>query len=159
MKFYLQLLIVVLIFGGIKSVSAEDAKLSVKVRSTAVRNAPKSWAPAVSTVKYGDLVSRISQDKGWIKVKSSSGATGYIHESAVTSKKVVLAARSQGVSSFTDSNEIVLAGKGFNSKVEKQLAQTDTSLNFSAVNFMEQQKISTTEIANFIRSGKLNQNG
>ncbi len=134
---------------------ASPTSLSIKVRSVPVRSQPKYWGSSVVTVKYGDSVTQISGDGGWLKVKTKSGATGYIHESAVTTKRIVLAANQQAVSSFSDKSEIVLAGKGFNLEAEKGLKATDATLNFSAVDSIERIRVSNSELGNFIRAGKL----
>ena len=136
-----------------ESVSQGDV-LQVKVRSTALRGEPKAWASPLGTANYGDKLTVVALGGGWVKVKSSSGKVGYVHTSAITTKKVVL-----GSSGLTDTSadptEVVMAGKGFSKKVEESYSATTQGLNFSAVNGMERWKVSSTELASFLKAGKL----
>ena len=60
---------------------------------------------------YGDRVTVNQTQAGWCEVATASGASGWIHESALTPKRVVLSsgaedARAQSVGS----EEVALAG-------------------------------------------------
>lgn len=130
-----------------------DEGLHVKVRSAAIRSEPKAWASALSFVSYGDSVQVKESKDGWLKVRSGA-VTGYLHGSALTAKKVVLSGReTKGYAA--DQSEIVMAGKGFSREVEKQLAASASGMNFSAVNEIERSRVSSVELAGFIREGKL----
>jgi len=146
-------------FSFLPDLFAANKILNVKVRTAKVRSTPKAWAPMLAVVKYGDSLQVVSKEAGWLKIALKNGSTGYLHESAVTTQRIVFASRNEGMPSFTNSSEVVLAGKGFNSEAERQLAQGDPSLNFHAVNFLEKQTISDAALAAFIKAGKLNQQG
>lgn len=136
---------------------AQAEEVHIKVRSAKVKATPQYWAPAVGTLKYGDTLEQLSMEGGWLKVKFS-GKTGYLHESAVTTKKVIIQSNAKGTSN-TNISEVVLAGKGFSKATERQVALTDGTLNFKAVDAMERIKVSEAAIGEFIRAGKLNSKG
>ena len=125
----------------------------VQVKSSQLRSEPKYWASSVGSVSYGTKLNVLKEENGWMKVTTSGGTQGYIHQSAVTPRKVVLSSSSKVRSS--DSSEIVLAGKGFNREVERQYAADNSSLDFRAVNAMESLKVSDSEVRQFMSSGKL----
>jgi hypothetical protein len=151
------LLLLGVIIGPSSRAFAEEKKgavLNVKVRQAVLRSEPKAWASSVATVSYGDKLVSVGESEGWIKVQSSGGKIGYIHPSALTSKKVVLSGKGVNDSS-TDKSQIVMAGKGFSKEVEKEYAASNASLNFQAVNEMEKLKVHPGELATFIKSGAL----
>ena len=134
------------------SVSQGDV-IQVKVRSTAVRAEAKAWSSPVSTANYGDKLTVVALGGGWVKAKTSGGKTGFVHTSAITTKKVVLG--SSGLSdSSADLTEVVMAGKGFSKKVEESYAAAQ-GINFKAVDGMERLKVNSTTLVSFLKEGRL----
>lgn len=129
----------------------------VAVKSTKVRSQPSALASSVATVAYADGLTKLDEQSDWVKVRTKSGAAGFIHKTAVSQKKIVLsgASNSAGV---TDSTEVVLAGKGFSKEVEQQyLGQP--GFNYSAVNAMERVAVSDKDISAFLKEGGLKKEG
>ena len=133
--------------------------VSVKVKATKVRAEAKAWAAAIGALKYGDSIQALSVSDGWLKVRTSGGKQGYLHESAVTTKKIVLSSRGGGSDSAADRADVVLAGKGFSQAIERDLAAQDSSLNFKGVDEMERLRVSDVELAAFIKAGHLGKRG
>ena len=131
--------------------AAVAATITVLVQQTAVRKRPQFFAPAAATAKLGDSFEATGPDGGWYKTDA-----GYIHESAVSSKKVHLSAGSTvaGGQSAT-AEEVTLAGKGFNSQVEKSYGAQNASANFAAVNVMERRSVPDSAVLEFLRKGGL----
>ena len=136
--------------------AALAATLTVMVEQTQVRKRPQFFAPAAATVKLGAHLPNASESptNGWYTLKGSDGSVGYIHESAVTTKKVKLAARAAGESG-TSAEEITLAGKGFNEQVESSYKAGHAELDFSKVDAMEKRSIADDKLLPFMRSGNL----
>jgi len=128
--------------------SAFAATITVLVQQTAVRKRPQFFAPAVATAKLGESFDADGPDGGWYKTRA-----GYIHESAVSAKKVHLSAGSTVGGSAT-ADEVTLAGKGFNSQVESSYKK-GTSANFAAVDAMEKRSVPESAVIAFLRSGGL----
>ena len=146
------LILVLTMHIAVSSAFADTAQ--IKVRSTAIRSQPKIWSSSIGLVSYGDSVALLGSQSGWMKVKSG-GKEGYLHSSALTSKKIVLSS-SKHVAQQADRSDIVMAGKGFSKSVEAQFAAVNGSLNFKAVDEVERQRVKAGDLAGFIKGGKLN---
>jgi len=130
---------------------AAPTPLYVKVRTTKLRAKPQQWAPAVSNLSYGDRLTLLSKEGAWKKVQFGN-RKGYIHDSALSERRIVLKA-SKSVSGGDD-RDVILAGKGFNKEVEKGYA-AKSGLNYAAVNAMEKITVSDSELATFAKTGQL----
>lgn len=133
--------------------------VNVKVRAAKVRVEPKAWATAVTTLQYGDSIQAVSSADGWLKVRTAGGKQGYLHESAVTTKRILLSKKGVSGDGTADRADVVLAGKGFNRAVERDLAAQDSSLNFKGVDEMERLQVRDTELAAFMKAGQLGRPG
>jgi uncharacterized protein YgiM (DUF1202 family) len=107
------------------------------------------------TVAYGDRVTVNQTQAGWCEV-TLAGKTGWIHESALTPKKVVLAsggadARVQSVGS----EEVALAGKGFSKEVESEYKKQNPQLDFTWVDWMGRQTVPSEQLVEFLKQGDL----
>jgi uncharacterized protein YgiM (DUF1202 family) len=148
-----QLLLLVLVCAGVLVSQAAADEAQILVRKTNLRATPKLWAKSLGSLQYGDSVHMLGAEAGWVKVKTK-GKEGFVHASALTQRQIVLSGKAAPQTVSRD--QVVLAGKGFNSQVEKQLAAGNTHLNFAAVNEIEKMKVSPSDLAAFIRNGKLN---
>lgn len=129
--------------------AAFAATVTVLVQETALRKRPQSYAPSVGTARLGQKFETEGQESGFYKT-----ASGYIHSSAVTARKVSLgSADSTGGSASAD--EVTLAGKGFNAQVEKSYGSKNGAANFSGVNAMERRSVSEAALFEFLKSGGL----
>ena len=127
--------------------------LFVSVKSTKLRNQPLHWAASQQRLSYGTKITALDNDNGWFKVQTAEGKTGFIHQSAVTEREIILKDK-QDDNVAHDKSDVVIAGKGFSKEVEKKFA-SGSSLNFSAVNRMERRTVQDKELANFVKEGKL----
>ncbi|MBX7137228.1 MAG: SH3 domain-containing protein [Oligoflexia bacterium] len=128
----------------------------VQTRAAKLRGQPQMWGSAVSDLAYGDRLQVLDQgsDSGWLKVRTAGGAQGYIHSSAVSTKKVILSSRTGMQSNAADMSDVVLAGKGFNRQVEEEYARAQ-GFDFSQVNKVEKIKVNSSELAQFVKAGRL----
>jgi len=132
-------------------------EMSVQVRDGQLRNRASFLGTVVGTVAYGDRVTVNQTQAGWCEV-SLAGKTGWIHESALTPKKVVLAsgtadARVQSVGS----EEVALAGKGFSKEVEAEYKKQNQNVDYTWVDWMGQQTVSSERLVAFLKQGNLAQ--
>jgi len=136
-----------------------DDVVSVVVRQTSLRADRQFFAPAVATARFRDQLTVLESGDDWFKV-SHGGKTGWVHRTAITSKP---AQESSGLSAFTGKSgagqvpedEIVLAGKGFNSSVEAEYRKKHPTSNFAAVDRMEKLAVGQNELVAFRRAGEL----
>ncbi len=134
---------------------SDSGMMSVQVKEGRLRSSPSFLGSIVGPVRYGDRVQTIGKRGDWIDVKSSSALSGWIHESALTSKQVVLSSAGGAVSSSANGQEIALAGKGFNADVERQYRANNARIDYAWVDRMEGYKISREQMISFLDEGKV----
>ncbi|MCG8618016.1 MAG: SH3 domain-containing protein [Desulfobacterales bacterium] len=129
--------------------------MSVQVRQSHLRKGASFLSPVLGLLSYGDRVSVIDDtSSGWIKVKSGS-MTGFVHDSALTTKEVVLNPGAKDVEKAASSEEYALAGKGFNEEVEGKFREGNPHLNFAAVDRMEKRQVSLKQMQAFMVQGRI----
>lgn len=130
----------------------------VQVKTAKLRKEARQWAPSTADLSYGDALAVVSVQPGWLEVRTAGGTEGFIHESAVNRRKVILASsRSTLADAAVDDTVVVLAGKGFNDEVERLYAKAGAA-NYAAVDSVQRRKKPDDRmIAAFIHDGKLNE--
>jgi hypothetical protein len=78
-----------------------------------------------------------------------------VHESAVSERRVVLNSDASFDNKAGGDQTVILAGKGFNKEVERAYSSRNRSLNFKAVDAMEKNSVSNSELLRFAKEGKL----
>ncbi len=131
-----------------------SASQSVQVRESQVRKTPSFLGKIVTTVHYGDRLSVLEDKESWIKVQAGE-TKGWLHSSAMTTKKIVLKPNASDLSKASSSDEIALAGKGFNKEVEDKFRQKNKNVDFALVDKMEASTVSQEAIETFLKAGDL----
>lgn len=126
----------------------------VQVRESRVRAKPLFYATTIQSVKYGDRLSKIGEENGWVGVRAG-GREGYLPLSAVSAKVIVFS--SADVAKVkADPSELVLAGKGFSREIEQSFKKENTSARFDLVDRVEREaRASSGEVERFIKQGGL----
>ncbi len=138
------------------SVTAHAQPTKVITKENAVRESCRFYAPVKTKVFYNDVVDIISKEGDWFRVKYK-GIEGCIHRSAVDEKKVSLSGTLEGSRGRgTSSDEVALAGKGFNPQVERSYKGKHPELDFGKVDRIERHKVPEKELWEFVRNGGLN---
>ncbi len=138
---------------GIGSLAyAQDrSEMSVQVREGPLRDRPSFLGAVVSTVAYGDRVI-VERAQGPWRYVASAGQAGWIHESALTRERIVLTAGEEDVAGVT-TQEMALAGKGFNAEVEGEFRAQHEDIDFAWVDYMETLGKSPSRLVQFLRAG------
>ena len=144
-------LVVLLVLTG--SV-AFAASMSVQVQKSKVRATPSQLGRTVATVEYGDTVQVGIAQKGWYSVTTADGKKGWLHESVLSKKPIAMRAGVTDTAVGVSSDEVALAGKGFNEQVEAKL-KADGTLDFTWVDRMAEYNVSQEQILTFRRQGHL----
>lgn len=131
----------------------------VKIQTTGLKKEPKFYAQTLATLKAGDSLEKLSSQEGWFKVKTPAGAIGWVHSSAVETKKFNLLAVNGNVKSQASASEVALAGKGFNKQVEDNYKTRHKEANFAAVDRMLKIGATPAEVQAFLKQGKLGEFG
>ena len=142
------------------SVGAFAAEMSVTVKQTQVRDKPSYLGRILGVLAYGDRVTVVDDsNKAWFKVTGPDGKlTGWVSVSALTTKKIEMAAGSQNVQQNASSGEVALAGKGFNEDVEQKY-KSEGKLDYTWVDTMETYNPPPDQVAAFLQRGGLNTSG
>ena len=132
------------------------ARMNVQVQSGQLRDTPAFLGKVVGSVAYGAPVTILQAQGDWRQVKTASGQKGWMHKSALTTKKISMSAGTSAAKTGASSSELALAGKGFNSDVEREFKAKNKNLNFAAVDRMEAVRIPVKEMSAFLKTGAVN---
>lgn len=136
--------------------AVQAAQMSVQVKEGVLREKASFLGKPVGNVAYGDRVDVLASQGDWRQVRSASGATGWIHSSALDSKRVALAAASgNDVQLAASSDEVALAGKGFSQEVETEYKKQNRNLDYAWVDRMVTFKVTDAEALRFLQEGGL----
>jgi uncharacterized protein YgiM (DUF1202 family) len=137
--------------------TAEAQKImSIQVREGQLRTTPSPLGKIVAKTSYGDRVTVLEERGAWKKVSVAGGKLqGWIHNTALTSKRVALKAGQGNVGTSVTRDEIALAGKGFSEEVEAQYRKTNKNLDYTWINWMEAIDVSPEQMEDFITEGHL----
>lgn len=118
-----------------------------------MRSTPSFLGRILIVLPYGERLKTVKEQNSWVEVVVDDG-TGWIHSSALSHKEVVLTAGGGTGKSGASSDEIALAGKGFNKEVEAQYKE-EQDLDYTWVDRMEAYVILPQEAAEFLVQGEL----
>ena len=129
-------------------------RMNVQVQDGQVRATPSFLGAVVVKLPYGASVEAQPAQNGWMQVQTSAGQQGWMSAASLTTKKIVMTAGAGGASGAS-SDELALAGKGFNSDVEKEFKKQNPNINFAAVDRMAKIKIAPQEMQQFLAAGSI----
>ncbi len=127
--------------------------LSIAVREAALRDRPNHLSRVIVRLNYADEVELIDSQRDWLRVRTG-GSEGWLHQDAVSEERIVLGAGDRDVDRDAGSREVALAGRGFNQQVEEEF-QSQSGLDFSAVDRIEARAIDLDELQRFLEEGNL----
>ena len=141
--------------------SAEAGKqMSVQVKEAQVRSGPSFLGKIVSTVPYAKQVDVTGEKGDWKNVVvSGTGSKGWMHNSALTKKTILLKAGEDDIKKAASNDEIALAGKGFNQEVENAYKKGNNSVNYAAIDEMEKIVVPQIEMLQFLEAGEVSPEG
>jgi len=135
--------------------SATQGFLSVQVKEGQLRATPSFLGSVMAALAYGDQVELI-EDKGAWKQVAVRKLKGWMHMSALTTKKIVLQAGAANVQTSATSSELALAGKGFNAKVEAEFRSKNKDIDYTWVDRMEAFAVKPDQVQAFLKQGQVN---
>ena len=134
--------------------------MSIQVKNGQVRSAPSFLGKIVAKLSYGDRVDVLEEKGSWSKVTlAGKGSEGWIHVSALTTKTIVLNPGAEDVEKSASSDEIALAGKGFNEQVEGEFKKKNPKIDFTQIDKMEKIVVSQSKMQQFLKQGGLRPEG
>ncbi|PLX72799.1 MAG: SH3 domain-containing protein [Desulfuromonas sp.] len=145
---------VLLLLSGFAGELLAANLMIVQVRQGQVRSKPSFLSPIELTLKYGQSVETGEQRDGWIAVNAPDGQ-GWMHQSALTSRRITLQTDGRQQAVQASSDEIALAGKGFNAEVEAAYRNRNLHLDFHWLDRMDRLEIPAEQLAIFLAEGGL----
>jgi len=139
------------LFIALAALAAQQ--LSVQVQETKLRTRPSYLAPPTVDVGYGMRLTVLEERGPWRRVEAPSGETGWLHESALTDKKLKLQSGDTDVQTMADSKELALAGKGFSAEIEDAYQESNQAVDFTWVDRMAAWKVTPERAAQFLAAG------
>ncbi len=134
--------------------TALATSMSVGVRECKVRATPSQLGRVVASLNYGDVVQVGALQKDWYQVTTTDGRQGWVHASALSRKRITMRAGATDAATGVSSDEVALAGKGFNEQVESKL-RAEGTLDFTWVDRMAAFTVTVEQIDAFRRQGGL----
>jgi hypothetical protein len=134
--------------------------MSVQVKKCQLRNKPSFLGKTVTKLVYADEVTVEQKKDDWyevVPVNKKDG--GWVHVSALSTKKIILKEGSGDIKNAASSDEIALAGKGFNEQVEDDFKKKNKNVDFTWIDKMEKLVISSSEMQGFLKKGGLKAEG
>lgn len=137
------------------SATAQTQKaMSVQVKQTQLRATPSHLGKIVARAPYGARVTILEERGDW-KRAAYGNYRGWVHASALTTKRIVLTAGQTAQTGTVGQGEIALAGKGFSQETENNYRRANRNLDYTWVNRMENISSSPDEIEKFVTGGQL----
>jgi len=130
-------------------------QMSVQVREGQLRSRASFLGAVQAQVAYGDRVTVGQKKAGWCQVTTAAGKTGWIHESALTRKRVVLGSGTSDARTGASGEEVALAGKGFSAEVEAAYKKENKKIDYTWVDWMGTLKVSESQMLKFLEKGGL----
>jgi hypothetical protein len=128
--------------------------LSLQVREGSLRASPSFLGRVTATAAYGDRFEVVARQGDWVEVRAPEGsARGWVHQSALTAKRIVLKGGEADAQVAASSGELALAGKGFNSDVEAAFREENRKADFATVDRMAAWKVTADEARAFLAAG------
>jgi len=155
--------LVILLFitlTGLAVFAIEQKMMSIQVKMGTVRSSPSFLGKIMTQLKYGDRVAVQDVKGSWYFIdRPESSTDGWMHSSALSMKKIVLNPGTSDAAQTASSDEITLAGKGFNQQVENDFKSKNPQVDFTWINKMEKMTVSQSQIQAFIKEGQLSPKG
>ena len=148
-----KILVYLIMFFCLSGVFAKVGNtMYISVEKTTLKEKPSFFSNDSENVFYGDAVVIVEEKGKWAKVRLNIdySTIGWINTSSLTKKKIV--SSSNKVSASTE--ELALAGKGFNAEIESEYKKSDI-VNYDAVDKLEKNMVSFTLVMDFMKSGML----
>lgn len=128
--------------------------LYVGVKTGQLRATPMPFGRIVATPHYGDKVEELAVDGAWLRVRYGK-TEGWMHNTLLSAKVAKLAAGQETVSGNASSEDLTLAGKGFNAQVESAYRKKNGSLDYATIDRMEKQTVTPKQMSSFLAEGGL----
>jgi hypothetical protein len=127
---------------------------TVKVQSQHMFPRPVFYAEPVASLSFGEVLTLGEQQGDWFMATRAGGTSGWVHSTALTGAVSGDGDIGEG-SGEVSSDEVMLAGRGFNSQVEEAYSSDHPELDFTRVDAMEAMEVTPSQLEAFLAQGGL----
>ncbi|HSW00054.1 MAG TPA: SH3 domain-containing protein [Sedimentisphaerales bacterium] len=138
-------------------VAVAATQMSVQVQKCVVRAKPNAMGARIVELAYGDRIDVGSLQNGWYPV-TVNGVSGWVPASSLSTKKIVMRSGTGDAATGASSEEVAMAGKGFNKQVEDEM-QAQGKLDYTWVKKMYDFTAKEGDIVLFRAQGSLTGGG
>lgn len=159
---YISMVVCLMLLGSLMfgATAIAQRTMNVQVKEGSLRATPSHLGKIVARATYGSQVMVLEERGAWKRVSLGSGKKqGWMHNTALTNKRIALKAGQSNVGTSVTRDEIALAGKGFSEEVEAQYRKSNKNLDYTWINKMEATKVSQEQMEDFMSSGRLTLGG
>ncbi|MBP7275051.1 MAG: SH3 domain-containing protein [Kiritimatiellae bacterium] len=135
--------------------AAAHKAMSVQVRNGQLRSGPSYLSKPAGAADYAERVEILATQGAWHQVRTPSGHTGWLHQSALTARALNMTAAAGEVRVGASASEVALAAKGFTEQVEREYKSRNPEVDFTWVDRMERLAISPERAAEFLQQGQV----
>jgi len=116
---YISMVVLLMALGFFCFVATAQTQktMSVQVKQTQLRATPSHLGKIIAKASYGARVTILEERGDWKKA-AYGNYHGWVHASALTTKRIVLTAGKTSQAGSASQKEIALAGKGFSQETE-----------------------------------------
>lgn len=150
-----QLFIKRLLVLSIAVLALHAETMSVQVKSGSLRKAPSFLSAVMAKLPYGKPLTVLNRKNSWVHVQAGK-KKGWMHANALREGRIVVRSGRSRPQMGASSDEIMLAGKGFNPETEAAHKRKNPKLRYDVIDKMERFRIDSSQLARFAKSGKLN---
>ncbi|MDH5509726.1 MAG: SH3 domain-containing protein [Nitrospinota bacterium] len=154
MRYFILSLVAVI---SVATIASAGQIITIMHKTTSLRADRQFFAPTIATASYGDQLPVVEEKGGWYKV-AVGDKSGWVYSSATAKGKVAVTAKHFNKGAVSD-QDVALAGKGFNEKVEGKYKKENPDMNYAAVDRMEKVNVSDGQINKFVAEGNLESRG
>jgi hypothetical protein len=159
----IRVIVFVLVSVGFLSVTVlaqQPKQMSIQVKVGQLRAQPNFLGKIVGSLPYGTRVTILQEQGDWLTVESEDKTLkGWLHKSALNPKKIAFKAGPAGLNQVS-SDEVVIAGKGFNQQVEQEFKLGHADIDFRWVDKMEKEfGVPPEELQKFLQAGGITPEG
>ena len=129
----------------------------VSVRETHLRPNQSFFGEPIETLGYETEVEVLAPPRSgdaWVRARTKCGKEGWIHRSALETRRFVFRSGDQDARHSADTDEVALAARGFNEEVEREY-RSQQAIDYSGVDHMQGIEVSSEELIEFMREGGL----
>ena len=143
--------------GVCAGVAVPDTQMSGQVQKWVVRAKPNAMGAQIDALAYGDRIEVGPLQNGWYPV-TVNGVSGWVPASSLSTKKIVMRSGTSDAATGASSEEVAMAGKGFNKQVEDEM-QAQGKLDYAWVKKMYDFTAKEGDIVLFRAQGSLTGGG